>query len=70
MRVVVGSDHAGYALKEALKGPLAAAGCEVCDAGTHRRRPSIIPITGPWRPKRFPRAPVNGGSWSAAPAWG
>lgn len=46
MRVVVGSDHAGYALKEALKGPLAAAGCEVCDAGTHREAPVDYPDYG------------------------
>ena len=35
MRVIIGSDHAGYVLKEALKRPLAAAGAEVLDAGTH-----------------------------------
>lgn len=46
MRVVVGSDHAGYALKEALKGPLAAAGCEVCDAGAHRDEPVDYPDYG------------------------
>lgn len=36
MRIIIGSDHAGYSLKEAVKARLAAAGCEVYDAGTHR----------------------------------
>ena len=35
MRVVVGSDHAGYKLKEYLKERLAAWGHEVEDVGTH-----------------------------------
>jgi RpiB/LacA/LacB family sugar-phosphate isomerase len=36
VNIIIGSDHAGFALKEALKGPLASAGCKVFDAGTHR----------------------------------
>ena len=34
MRVAVGADHAGYELKELLKGRLAAGGHEVADLGT------------------------------------
>ena len=34
MRIAVGSDHAGWALKEHLRGVLAAAGHEVADCGT------------------------------------
>jgi ribose 5-phosphate isomerase B len=34
VRIAVGSDHAGYELKEALGPPLAAAGHEVVDVGT------------------------------------
>jgi ribose 5-phosphate isomerase B len=34
MRVALGSDHAGYALKELLKGELAARGHDVIDLGT------------------------------------
>jgi len=35
MKIVAGSDHAGYAGKEHLKGWLAARGHEVIDLGTH-----------------------------------
>jgi len=34
MRIVVGSDHAGFALKEHVKATLAAAGHDVVDVGT------------------------------------
>jgi transaldolase/glucose-6-phosphate isomerase len=37
MRVAIGSDHAGYELKEAAKAFLAAENCEVLDVGTHNR---------------------------------
>jgi ribose 5-phosphate isomerase RpiB len=36
MRVAIGSDHAGFTLKEALKGLLTAQHREVLDVGTHR----------------------------------
>jgi ribose 5-phosphate isomerase B len=35
MRVAVGSDHAGFDLKEILRGELAAQGHDVTDLGTH-----------------------------------
>lgn len=35
MRIVVGADHAGYALKEAIKRALEARGVSVEDVGTH-----------------------------------
>ncbi len=35
MRIAIGSDHAGYRYKEAIRGHLAAAGHEVVDFGTH-----------------------------------
>jgi len=35
MRIAMGADHAGFALKEAIKGNLEAAGHEVTDVGTH-----------------------------------
>jgi ribose 5-phosphate isomerase B len=35
MRVAVGSDHAGFDLKEILRGELAAQGHDVADLGTH-----------------------------------
>lgn len=35
MRVVLGADHAGFALKEALKGYLTEKGHEVVDVGAH-----------------------------------
>jgi transaldolase/glucose-6-phosphate isomerase len=39
MRVAIGSDHAGFALKEAVKVFLAAERCEVLDLGTHSTDP-------------------------------
>ncbi|MGK2931537.1 MAG: ribose 5-phosphate isomerase B [Solirubrobacterales bacterium] len=35
MRIAMGADHAGFALKEAVKGQLESAGHEVTDVGTH-----------------------------------
>ena len=35
MRIVIGSDHAGYRLKEFLRGELAALGHDLHDLGTH-----------------------------------
>ncbi len=39
MRIAIGSDHAGFDLKEAAKGFLAAEHCDVLDVGTHSRDP-------------------------------
>src|SRR6516164_7622280 len=39
MRVAIGSDHAGFTLKEALKGLLTAQHREVLDVGTHTADP-------------------------------
>ena len=36
MRIIIGSDHAGFARKESVKGFLSSAGIRVFDAGTHR----------------------------------
>jgi RpiB/LacA/LacB family sugar-phosphate isomerase len=36
VRIIIGSDHGGFALKEALKSYLSSAGHRVFDAGTHR----------------------------------
>lgn len=36
MRIIIGSDHAGFALKESVKGFLSSAGFRTFDAGTHR----------------------------------
>ena len=41
MRVVVGSDHAGYALKEILKGELTERGHQVDDLGTSNGETSV-----------------------------
>jgi ribose 5-phosphate isomerase B len=46
VRIIIGSDHAGFALKEALKGPLASAGYKVFDAGTHREESVDYPDYG------------------------
>jgi len=34
VNIIIGADHAGYALKEAVKDALSAAGCRLVDAGT------------------------------------
>jgi len=36
VRIIIGSDHAGFTLKESVKGFLSSAGIRVFDAGTHR----------------------------------
>ncbi|MGH2723915.1 MAG: ribose 5-phosphate isomerase B [Actinomycetota bacterium] len=43
MRIAIGSDHAGYALKEDLKGFLKELGHEVEDVGTHSEEPVDYP---------------------------
>jgi ribose 5-phosphate isomerase B len=43
VRIAVGSDHAGYSLKEDLKGFLAEGGHEVVDVGTDSERPVDYP---------------------------
>lgn len=43
MRIAIGSDHAGYALKEDLKGHLKELGHEVEDLGAHSEEPSDYP---------------------------
>jgi ribose 5-phosphate isomerase B len=42
-RIAIGSDHAGYDLKQHLAGVLAAAGHEVLDLGTHSAEPTDYP---------------------------
>ena len=43
VRVAIGADHAGYALKEALGARIAAAGHSVIDLGTHSEEPVDYP---------------------------
>lgn len=43
MRIVVGADHAGYDLKEALKVYLTSLGHDVVDVGAYDRQPSDYP---------------------------
>ena len=43
MKIAIGTDHAGYQLKELLKGRLAAAGHQVLDQGTHSEEPVDYP---------------------------
>jgi len=43
MRVVLGSDHAGYELKEDLKGVLGGLGHEILDVGTNSTDPADYP---------------------------
>ena len=46
MRIIIGSDHAGFALKEAVKSYLSSAGYRVFDAGTHREASVDYPDYG------------------------
>ena len=43
MRVAVGSDHAGFELKEGLKVFLRELGHEIVDVGTHNTKPVDYP---------------------------
>ncbi|HEV3474318.1 MAG TPA: RpiB/LacA/LacB family sugar-phosphate isomerase, partial [Actinomycetota bacterium] len=43
MRVAIGADHAGYVLKEDLKGFLEGQGHEVADVGTDSEEPTDYP---------------------------
>jgi len=43
MRIAIASDHAGFSLKERLKGVIAAAGHAVTDLGTHDETPVDYP---------------------------
>jgi ribose 5-phosphate isomerase B len=43
MKLVIGSDHAGFALKEEVRANLAAAGHEVIDVGAFNDEPSDYP---------------------------
>lgn len=44
MKIAIGSDHAGYSLKEVVKAHLEAEGHEVCDKGTHDTQSCHYPI--------------------------
>lgn len=56
MKIVVGSDHAGYELKEAVKQKLISEGREVVDAGCNSTESVDYPIYG----KAVGRAVVSG----------
>lgn len=46
LRVAIGADHGGFALKAKLIPRLNALGCEVADLGTHSPRPCDYPAVG------------------------
>ena len=48
VRVAIGADHGGFALKATLIPLLQAAGCEVADLGTHSPEPCDYPAIG-WK---------------------
>lgn len=43
LKVAIGSDHAGYVLKESVRAYLADKGCEVEDCGVHSEQPADYP---------------------------
>ncbi len=66
VRIALGADHAGFALKEHLKGYLAAEGHEVTDHGTTRPIRSTTRRSVPPRRGRSPPArPTAPSSWAA-----
>ena len=46
LRVAIGADHGGFALKARLIPVLQARGCEVADVGTHSPKPCDYPLIG------------------------
>jgi ribose 5-phosphate isomerase B len=67
MRIAIGSDHAGYTLKEDLKGHLTELGHEVDDVGTDSEEPADYPpicsaVARAVRDGRAERGIVLGGS--------
>ncbi len=46
MKVIIGADHAGFALKESVKEMLSLTGCTAVDAGIHRDESSDYPDYG------------------------
>jgi ribose 5-phosphate isomerase B len=46
MKIALGSDHAGFEMKEAIKKHLIEKGYEVIDEGTHSADPADYPIYG------------------------
>jgi len=46
LRVAIGADHGGFALKATLIPVLSALGCEVADLGTHSPEPCDYPAIG------------------------
>lgn len=68
MRIVIGSDHAGYALKERLARELLTLGHEILDVGTHAAEPAVdypdfcLPVAERVADGRADRGVVLGGS--------
>lgn len=71
MKIAIGSDNAGFGLKEFLKGKLMEAGYEVEDLGTLRRDAEIryMDAADPGLPKRFRVALPRAEFCAAEPGW-
>ena len=61
MKIALGCDHGGYAMKEDIKKQLEGLGHEVKDCGTYSTESCDYPIS-----ERPPRAPSRAGSASTA----
>ena len=57
--VVLGADHGGFALKEAVKKDLEARGVPVIDVGTHSKEPCDYPILA----RRVAEVVARGEAW-------
>ena len=71
LRIVVGSDEAGYDYKEAIKGDLAADSrvAEVTDVGVGVDEDTAYPHVAVAAARLVAGAKPIGHCWSAAPAW-
>ena len=70
MRIAIGADHAGFALKEDLKDYLREQGHQVHDLGTESEQPTDYPPTAPPWPGRSGTAGRSGGSFWEVPGRG
>ena len=68
MKIVVGSDHAGFSLKQEIVERVSHLGHEVQDLGAYNREPSDYPDLQRSSVRRSWLGRQSGGSLSAAPA--
>ena len=68
MRLVIGSDHAGWPLKQAVIDHIRSLGHEVVDVGSYDEKPVDFPDIARAVAEKIRRAKSRAASWCAAPA--